>query len=296
MEHRRVTLRSIYAKYHEANDAAARDSLAKSGDMFASKWLPFRNRAHHHSSILNDRKYADMLPKVYEAHPFRIPPFIAERLTAASCRLEGNRMTTEDVHRLSVDESQVSLYKSTGIAALPSSVINSCEVSEAYYHMLALYFGQSLLLERHAFYMTEAELLSIHGVLMYPFKDKSPGAYRRWPIQISNWPTAFFPYPAELAGLMPQYMQWLNQAPEGPNVHPFLRACDVFLVTAHLHPFRDGNGRLSRLLATLTMAQGGCRPAVFTDVDRRSYLQAVFAAQHEDKVADFYRFCLTNQQ
>lgn len=127
---------------------------------------------------------------------------------------------------------------------------------------------------------------------MRPFKNVQPGAFRKVPIRVSHWHLACFPFPTEMRGLMPQFFDWLRSPPEGPGVDPFLRACDVFLVTAHLHPFMDGNGRMARMLASLAMAHGGCRPAVLETVCRSEYAHTVYAAQHEGRVADFYRFCL----
>jgi Fic family protein len=50
---------------------------------------------------------------------------------------------------------------------------------------------------------------------------------------------ACFPFPTEVPALMAQFVAWLRAPPEGPGLHPFLRACDIFLVAAHLHPFMD---------------------------------------------------------
>lgn len=48
-----------------------------------------------------------------------------------------------------------------------------------------------------------------------------------------------------------------------------------------IHPFRDGNGRLVRLLAVLMALQAGVRPLRFRSLDlcgKRPYLAAIHAA------------------
>jgi Fic family protein len=56
---------------------------------------------------------------------------------------------------------------------------------------------------------------------------------------------------------MTELVQWLNDARELKRSHPLLIVA-VFVVTfLEIHPFRDGNGRLSRALTTLLLLQAG---------------------------------------
>jgi Fic family protein len=60
---------------------------------------------------------------------------------------------------------------------------------------------------------------------------------------------------------MTDLVQWLNDARELKRIHPLLIVA-VFVVTfLEIHPFRDGNGRLSRALTTLLLLQAGYAPA-----------------------------------
>ena len=149
-------------------------------------------------------------------------------------------------------------------SANASSFLASCSTRNGRcfdHHMLALYNGQAVTLGVSSFQHRSSAFFT--KFLMHPFKEAKPGTYRTLPIGITNYHVAFFPFHTELCGLMADYFEWLRTPPEGPTTHPFLRACDIFLVTAHLHPFQDGNGRMARMLASLAMAHGGCRPAVF---------------------------------
>jgi Fic family protein len=56
---------------------------------------------------------------------------------------------------------------------------------------------------------------------------------------------------------MTELLKWLNDARELGRVHPLL-IVTVFIVTfLEIHPFQDGNGRLSRILTTLLLLQAG---------------------------------------
>jgi Fic family protein len=56
---------------------------------------------------------------------------------------------------------------------------------------------------------------------------------------------------------MTELVTWLNDARELKRLHPLLIVA-VFIVTfLEVHPFQDGNGRLSRVLTTLLLLQAG---------------------------------------
>jgi Fic family protein len=56
---------------------------------------------------------------------------------------------------------------------------------------------------------------------------------------------------------MAELVAWLNESRELRRIHPLLIVA-VFIVTVlEIHPFQDGNGRLSRVLTTLLLLQAG---------------------------------------
>src|SRR3984957_6282719 len=56
---------------------------------------------------------------------------------------------------------------------------------------------------------------------------------------------------------MTELVAWLNQARELRRLHPLLIVALFIVVFLAIHPFQDGNGRLSRILTTLLLLQAG---------------------------------------
>jgi len=56
---------------------------------------------------------------------------------------------------------------------------------------------------------------------------------------------------------MQELVAWLRDARELGRLHPLLITAVFVVVFLEIHPFQDGNGRLSRVLTTLLLLQGG---------------------------------------
>jgi Fic family protein len=115
--------------------------------------------------------------------------------------------------------------------------------------------------------LTENHLKQLHGVLLrFSAKDEyHRGQYKRSPNNVVAYDrdgkeigvvfetTSPFQTPLE----MQQLVEWTNQALTGKLMHPLL-VIGVFVVRLlAIHPFQDGNGRLSRILTTLLLLRGG---------------------------------------
>jgi Fic family protein len=63
--------------------------------------------------------------------------------------------------------------------------------------------------------------------------------------------------PFDTPRLMSELTQWLQQEREVAQLHPLLITALFTVVFLEVHPFQDGNGRLSRVLTTLLLLQAG---------------------------------------
>jgi Fic family protein len=63
--------------------------------------------------------------------------------------------------------------------------------------------------------------------------------------------------PFDTPRLMAELVQWVNDEREKAMQHPLLVIGIFVVVFLEIHPFQDGNGRLSRVLTTLLLLQAG---------------------------------------
>lgn len=63
--------------------------------------------------------------------------------------------------------------------------------------------------------------------------------------------------PFDTPRLMSELVTWLNETREVRRLHSLLTVAVFVVVFLEIHPFQDGNGRLSRILTTLLLLQAG---------------------------------------
>lgn len=63
--------------------------------------------------------------------------------------------------------------------------------------------------------------------------------------------------PFATPNLMRELIEWTNEAFEDKSLHPLIVIATFTVVFLEIHPFQDGNGRLSRILTTLLLLRSG---------------------------------------
>jgi Fic family protein len=113
---------------------------------------------------------------------------------------------------------------------------------------------------------TENHIQQLHGVLLrYSSKDLDHrGHYKTVPNQVEAFgadaksgvvfETAT---PFETPGWMKELLDWFNQSVSEETYHPLILISIFVVVFLAIHPFKDGNGRLSRILTTLLLLRAG---------------------------------------
>jgi Fic family protein len=115
--------------------------------------------------------------------------------------------------------------------------------------------------------LTENHIKQMHSVLLkYSTKDEEhSGHYKKVP----NHVEAFGPdgkslgvlfetaTPFETSGWMKDLVEWFNQSVQEESHHPLILIAIFIVVFLAIHPFKDGNGRLSRVLTTLLLLHAG---------------------------------------
>ncbi len=114
---------------------------------------------------------------------------------------------------------------------------------------------------------TENHIKQLHGVLLkYSSKDQDHrGHYKK----VANHVEAFDPdgkslgvvfetaTPFETPSWMTELVEWFNQSVQEETYHPLILIGIFIVVFLAIHPFKDGNGRLSRVLTTLLLLRAG---------------------------------------
>lgn len=113
--------------------------------------------------------------------------------------------------------------------------------------------------------LTERELHDLHKLVL-KYETRRPlkiGAYRDCPVYIGYMQdgerviTAEPPAPEEVPILMEQLLEYFNDnvSNEDKMNHPFIKSAIVHVLTTIIHPYEEGNGRISRLLHHTKMWQ-----------------------------------------
>ncbi|KAL7785197.1 fido domain-containing protein [Trichoderma ceciliae] len=137
---------------------------------------------------------------------------------------------------------------------------------------------------------TNAEALYRHGW----GGQVAMGDYRAAPIQVKSNPLRIFPYHVEVPACMRRFIQWREKATREKHLHPLIIACQATVYFLHIHPFADGNGRVSRLIMQDYMIRHGYAPVVIQAMERGDYLEMIKDAQ-DGEPDDFVHTILTTQ-
>ena len=139
--------------------------------------------------------------------------------------------------------------------------------------------------------ITEELILEIHKQLVEGVRGSAatPGEYRNVQNYVVNSATGEVIYrpppPDEVFVMMGNLVEWLNNETE---IHPVLMSGISQFQLVHVHPFRDGNGRTSRLLSTLCLYRAGYDfKRLFTiseyyDRDRAVFYKAIQDVREQD--------------
>jgi len=168
----------------------------------------------------------------------------------SSTRIEGAKLTDKEVENL--------------LSRLERKSFTSRDEQEVAGYADAM----DMVFESHAaIALTENHIKQLHGVLLkYSTKDEEHrGQYKT----ITNHVEAFdadgksigvvfqTATPFETPPMMKELVEWYNSQANEETQHPLLLIAVFINVFLGIHPFRAGNGRLSRILTTLLLLRAG---------------------------------------
>lgn len=103
------------------------------------------------------------------------------------------------------------------------------------------------------------------------------GQYKTRPNSVITATGERFEYatPEETPALMADLLQWYNQAEEEGTMTPIELASLFHYRYIRIHPFEDGNGRISRLIVNYILYRHGYPMIVVKSADKNNYLTAL---------------------
>jgi len=116
----------------------------------------------------------------------------------------------------------------------------------------------------------------IHGIVTKGILEES-GKYRTENVRIIGSKTTPPSY-SKIVKLMEEYIFNIREL----KLHSIKKAAFIHHELVLIHPFLDGNGRISRLITNLYLMKKGYPPIVLKKEDRRKYYQVLQTADHGD--------------
>ena len=197
-----------------------------------------------------------------------------------STAIEGNYLNLNEVRKI-VDNNIQSISDAQGNQVVARQrdfyeVINYRNLIK-YIEKLTQKFSSS----ENDFILEKEDILEMHRVLLDKVAE-SIGEYRVGIAVSVNFLTGQKLYPYEPAETISQKIDeligWYNQ--EGKVTNSILRAGLLHLEFVRIHPFEDGNGRMARALATLSLSIDGYDIAHFFCLDE----------YYDSNAQDYYHF------
>lgn len=114
----------------------------------------------------------------------------------------------------------------------------------------------------------ERVILDLHFDACYFQRDRSPGQWRGGPIAVTEGDGTLAyraPDAEQVPALMAEVVRWLREDDDDRNV--VVRAAMAHLHVVSVHPFRDGNGRVSRIAQSLVLAREGLISPEFSSIE-----------------------------
>jgi len=137
--------------------------------------------------------------------------------------------------------------------------------------------------------LDRATLLSWHRTLFEETKPEYAGLVRQNQVRIAG--SRFIPpAPLELDLLLDEYFAWLRRA--WKTLHPVILAALVHLKLVTIHPFGDGNGRVSRIAMNFVLFRKGFPMLDIPYAGRSGYYRALERSQTQRDEFIFVRWFL----
>lgn len=168
----------------------------------------------------------------------------------SSTRIEGSKLSDREVEKL-LSNLAIQSFKTRD----EQEVVGYAELMDLVFSSWRdIPFNENHVKQLHQILLRHSEKDSRHRG-QYKANSNSVAAFDENGVQIGIvFETAS---PFETPRLMAELVAWVNGERDKAQLHPLLIIAIFVVVFLEIHPFQDGNGRLSRVLTTLLLIQAG---------------------------------------
>jgi len=132
--------------------------------------------------------------------------------------------------------------------------------------------------------INEEMVLKLHFIEMKNVLEEA-GHYRSVNVRVGNY---FPPVFQEVPQAMEKFFEWHEKASK--TLHPFELAALAHIKFVRIHPFRDGNGRMSRLLMNFILLKNGYPLLNIFDAEKILYYLVLRKVDAEKKEKPFLEY------
>lgn len=248
----------------------------------------FNNRIKLSQDILAKIAKIDQFKGLWQGS-MRLSPQILGRLkswviitsTGASTRIEGSKMTDEEIARF--------------LRGLKTKAPKNRDEQEVagYADLIGRIFDNWKTIK-----LSENWILQFHSILLH-FSDKDQvhrGKYKdtdNMVVMTNNRGEQIMLFaptsPYLVKPEMQEIIEWTNEQLKSGGIHPILVIANFIFGFLAIHPFKDGNGRISRVLTNLLLLKAGYSYIPYVSLDeiieqtKAEYYLALRAAQKHHK-------------
>lgn len=150
-------------------------------------------------------------------------------------------------------------------------------------HAEAIFYIEDMVKNKEE--LSEYAIKAIHNLILKNIDNESAGRYRNQNVIISgaeHIPPDFILVPEK----MEEFINWYKTC---NNMHPVLKAAKIHVDFVGIHPFIDGNGRVSRLIMNLELLKNGYQAVNIRNDKKLEYYEALDTAHCHNDYSPFYK-------
>lgn len=209
-----------------------------------------------------------------------------ERLTEQDfIKFEDATITSFTYNTNAIEGSTLSLNE-TGIILQEKITPSGKELREVYG---ALNMKDAFYYAKKMSDITEKNIKKLHSIVLRNILEVELGEYRTVPVRILG-SMVRPPLPIDVEKEMKKLITWYEN---NKHIHPFELACILHIKFEKIHPFRDGNGRVGRLLMNYILIKNKLPLLDIKVVRKFEYYKTLEKAQTRKKYKDFIHYCFS---